>query len=81
MSVPRTDHVRKVSNAVGDLPYSVEQITRAACIDSGAHVAFMELENGEFTLVLSADKKIVLRPKMENRYMEVLKELLWLEQA
>lgn len=68
-------------DAVGDPPYSVEQIIRAACIDSGVHVAFMQWDDSELTLVFSADKKIVLRPKMENLYMEVLKALQGFEQA
>lgn len=66
---------------MGDLPDSAEQVIRAACIDSGVHVAFMKWHEGELTLVLSVDKKIVLRPTIENLYMEVLMALQGLEQA
>jgi len=33
----------------------------------------MEWHEGELTLVISAEKKLMLRPKMDDMYMEVLR--------
>jgi len=55
---------------VNNRPLSDENTIRAACIDSGRKVAFMDWNDGELTLVISADKKPTLCPKGANPLKE-----------